>query len=227
MTTNNGPTAARRRRPLFAVDLAARIRAMFLLFVVVAAATSILFSLLLSVETSLLSKPITAAASVVFVSDNEMTIAARDDGVTTATLREKNYYYDYRQQNRQLRLSMSDEVIDTTTNKNDAILGQSISGGGVIVNMLRRARDKVDEKDVPFLLQVPYTNSDVIYKIMTECYGLVGREYWDVNELKKDKDAGLVDQFYVSSHDRPKEVSFIDEQQQKKRERGKIKIVII
>ena len=74
--------------------------------------------------------------------------------------------------------------------------------------MLRRARDKVDEKDVPFLLQVPYTNSDVIYNIMTECYGLVGREYWDVKELRRDEKEGVVDQFYVSSHDRPKEVSF-------------------
>jgi hypothetical protein len=66
----------------------------------------------------------------------------------------------------------------------------------------------VDEKDVPFLLQVPYTNSDVIYNIMTECYGLVGKEYWDVKDIQKGKEANVVDSFYVSSHDRPKEVSF-------------------
>ena len=79
--------------------------------------------------------------------------------------------------------------------------------------MLRRARDKVSERDVPFLLQIPYTNSDVIYDIMTDCYGLVGREYWDVDEMEREaKEVGgsVVDSFYVSSHDRPKEVSTVD-----------------
>lgn len=97
---------------------------------------------------------------------------------------------------------------ENSNNNNNAIIGQSTNKQAVILNMLRRARDKVDEKDVPFLLQVPYTNSDVIYNIMTECYGLVGREYWDVKELRRDEKEGVVDQFYVSSHDRPKEVSF-------------------
>jgi hypothetical protein len=223
----------RRRRPV----------ALFLLASASAAATSIVFSLLLSLESSLLSKqPHQAPIEVV--------------DLTIPTVHENNYpsrmqtinsqvlsfsggasvdgntryetHYDYQQHNRQLQLSMTEEVTKTQTVNNnnnnndndnnkqiatqqqhsDALIGQSTSGPGVIVNMLRRARDKVDEKDVPFLLQVPYTNSDVIYNIMTECYGLVGKEYWDVKDIQKGKEANVVDSFYVSSHDRPKEVSF-------------------
>ena len=131
----------------------------------------------------------------------------QEDGIATAQYE----YYDHQHHNRRLQLSMTEEKVTTTSNTNNnnnvAIIGQSTNNQGVIVNMLRRARDKVDEKDVPFLLQVPYTNSDVIYNIMTECYGLVGREYWDVKDLQRDERENVVDSFYVSSHDRPKEVS--------------------
>lgn len=194
--------------------------ALFLLASASAAATSIiLFSLLLSLETSLLSK---SSPTVVEVQQDVGQYDPHyfNDGVGGAALHfHENYYYDPPPKNRQLQLSMTEEEVTTNNNNNNnneedniddnngVIHGQSTSGPGVIVNVLRRARDKVDEKDVPFILQVPYTNSDVIYNIMTECYGLVGREYWDLKELQRDKEANVVDQFYVSSHDRPKEVS--------------------
>ena len=171
-------------------------------------ATSITFNLLLSLETSLLSKSLLSMQKdytnyddlrIEHHSNSHQELTVDDD---TATRRR-----------RLLSMTEQEVVISNTEHKkttkkdNAAIIGQSTTKDAVILNMLRRARDKVDEKDVPFLLQVPYTNSDVVYNIMTECYGLVGREYWDVDELKRDEKEGVVDQFYVSSHDRPKEVS--------------------
>ena len=205
--------------------------AVFLLASASAAATSIVFSLLLSLESSLLSNQPHAPIEVVdltipSVHENgyhSSQMLSVSDGASAAGNTRYETHYDYQQHNRQLQLSMTEEVTKTNTvnnNNNDnkqiatqqqqhsgALIGQSTSGPGVIVNMLRRARDKVDEKDVPFLLQVPYTNSDVMYNIMTECYGLVGKEYWDVKDIQKGKEANVVDSFYVSSHDRPKEVS--------------------
>jgi hypothetical protein len=210
--------------------------AVFLLASVSAAATSIVFSLLLSLESSLLSNqphdPIEVVDLTIiptvhknYPSQNQTVntqVLSFRDGASAAGNTRYETHYDHQQRNRQLQLSMTEEVTKTKTVSNnnnkqtattqqhhsDALFGQSTSGPGVIVNMLRRARDKVDEKDVPFLLQVPYTNSDVIYNIMTECYGLVGKEYWDVKDIQKGKEANVVDSFYVSSHDRPKEVSF-------------------
>ena len=165
---------------------------LILLAVASFAATSITFSLLLSLETTLLSKK---NYDVITIDHSNSHQEVGDVKVTRRRL-----------------LSMTEQQVapnsNENSNNNNAIIGQSTNKQAVILNMLRRARDKVDEKDVPFLLQVPYTNSDVIYNIMTECYGLVGREYWDVKELRRDEKEGVVDQFYVSSHDRPKEVSF-------------------
>lgn len=194
-----------------------------------AATTSIIFSCLLSFETSLISKsPMVAVQDMTTIlsalHDEDISLRRRNNNSNRDNVVQphEKYYYDHPPaRNRQLQLSMTDEVevtnniIENNSNNNNqqqinnAIINgqQSTSSPGVILNMLRRARDKVDEKDVPFLLQVPYTNSDVIYKIMTECYGLVGREYWDLKELQRDQKANVVDQFYVSSHDRPKEVS--------------------
>lgn len=216
--------------------------ALFLLASASAAATSIVFSLLLSLESSLLSNQPHAPIEVVdltiptvhknYPSQSQTVntqVLSFSDGASAAGNTRYETHYDQQQYNRQLQLSMTEEVTKTKTVSNDnnnnnkqistqqqqqqqhhsdALIGQSTSGPGVIVNMLRRARDKVDEKDVPFLLQVPYTNSDVMYNIMTECYGLVGKEYWDVKDIQKGKEANVVDSFYVSSHDRPKEVSF-------------------
>lgn len=214
--------------------------ALFLLASASAAATSIVFSLLLSLESSLLSNQPHAPIEIVdltisTVHENDYPsriktintqVLSFSDGSSVAGNTRYETHYDHQQHNRQLQLSMTEEVTKTKTVSNnnnnnnkqtettqqqqhsDALIGQSTSGPGVIVNMLRRARDKVDEKDVPFLLQVPYTNSDVMYNIMTECYGLVGKEYWDVKDIQKGKEANVVDSFYVSSHDRPKEVSF-------------------
>lgn len=207
--------------------------ALFLLASASAAATSIVFSLLLSLESSLLSNQPHAPIEIVdltisTVHENDYPspqVLSFSDGSSVAGNTRYETHYDHQQHNRQLQLSMTEEVTKTKTVSNnnnnnnkqtettqqqqhsDALIGQSTSGPGVIVNMLRRARDKVDEKDVPFLLQVPYTNSDVMYNIMTECYGLVGKEYWDVKDIQKGKEANVVDSFYVSSHDRPKEVS--------------------
>lgn len=212
--------------------------ALFLLASASAAATSIVFSLLLSLESSLLSNQPHAPIEIVdltisTVHENDYPsriqtintqVLSFSDGSSVAGNTRYETHYDHQQHNRQLQLSMTEEVTKTKTVNNnnnnnnkqtettqqqhsDALIGQSTSGPGVIVNMLRRARDKVDEKDVPFLLQVPYTNSDVMYNIMTECYGLVGKEYWDVKDIQKGKEANVVDSFYVSSHDRPKEVS--------------------
>ena len=211
--------------------------AVFLLASASAAATSIVFSLLLSLESSLLSNQPRAPIEVVDLTipsvheNREMQtvnsqVLSFSNGASAAGNTRYETHYDQQQHNRQLQLSMTEEVTKTNTVSNnnndnnneqiatqqehsDALIGQSTSGPGVIVNMLRRARDKVDEKDVPFLLQVPYTNSDVMYNIMTECYGLVGKEYWDLKDIQKGREANVVDSFYVSSHDRPKEVSFI------------------
>lgn len=147
--------------------------------------------------------------------DVEIISALEEEDSSTITK-----YHDRQYPNRRrLQLSMTEEKEEVTpsnnnleseSNNNQAIIGQSTNKQAVILNMLRRARDKVSERDVPFLLQIPYTNSDVIYNIMTDCYGLVGREYWDVEEMEREeKEVGgsVVDSFYVSSHDRPKEVS--------------------
>lgn len=81
--------------------------------------------------------------------------------------------------------------------------GQPSSGPGVWINLMRRAKDIVSESDVPFLLQIPHTSSETIYNIMTQCYGLVGQHYNTIEELDKAQRMNVVDNLYVSSHDRP------------------------
>lgn len=77
---------------------------------------------------------------------------------------------------------------------------------GIIVNMLRRAKDRVSESDVPFLLQLPHTSSDTIYNILTECYGLEGKKYLQPQELEIAKKENAVDRYYMSSHEKPTEM---------------------
>ena len=79
----------------------------------------------------------------------------------------------------------------------------TVTGESVQINMMRRAKDVVSNTDVPFLLQIPHTSSETIYDIMTQCYGLVGRQYNTPQELVKAKAMNVVDNHYVSSHDRP------------------------
>ena len=78
--------------------------------------------------------------------------------------------------------------------------------GGVLINLMRRAKDVVSESDVPFLLQIPHTSTETIYNIMTQCYGLVGKEYTTSQEIERARAMNVVDNYYVSSHDRPKEM---------------------
>ena len=188
----NDNTTRIRRRPVVLILLA----------VTSFVATSITFNLLLSLETSLLSKSLLSMQKD-YTNYDDLRIKHQPNSHQDLTV-------DDTTTRRRRLVSMTEQEVTEhkkTKKDNAAIIGQSTTKQAVILNMLRRARDKVDEKDVPFLLQVPYTNSDVVYNIMTECYGLVGREYWDVEELKRDEKEGVVDQFYVSSHDRPKEVS--------------------
>ena len=72
---------------------------------------------------------------------------------------------------------------------------------GVLINLLRRAKDVVSDSDVPFLLQIPHTNHEVLYDIMTRCYGLTPRVYSTMDELKRAKMNNAVDNDYVSFHD--------------------------
>ena len=212
-----------RRRPVALFSLAtASLAIMFLTF-----------SLLILLETSLVSNPPLSLQHV--VNDSHLETIVRSDNVVinqnsshvsgdVETLHHE--YDDSKNSHRRLQLTMTERVtqakVDDNSNQqhdninnSNSIRNSNILNGkftterGVIVNMLRRARDKVDEKDVPFLLQIPHTNSDVMYNIMTECYGIVGREYWDLRELEKAREENVVDSFYVSSHDRPKEVSCI------------------
>jgi hypothetical protein len=44
------------------------------------------------------------------------------------------------------------------------IHSKTIEGPSIIVNMLRRARERVSDNDVPFLLEVPHTPSDTMLK---------------------------------------------------------------
>ncbi|KAL3793765.1 hypothetical protein HJC23_013327 [Cyclotella cryptica] len=83
------------------------------------------------------------------------------------------------------------------------IHGKTVDGPGIFVQMLRRARERVSDSDVPFLLEVPHTGSDTIYNILTTCYGLRGRRYLGTEELARDKELGVVDKYYVSSHEKP------------------------
>ncbi|KAL3823498.1 hypothetical protein ACHAXA_010820 [Cyclostephanos tholiformis] len=73
--------------------------------------------------------------------------------------------------------------------------------GGVRINALRRAKDVVSNADVPFLLQLPYADHDVLYDIMTECYGLTPRVYETIDELIRAREVNALDNDYVSYHD--------------------------
>lgn len=76
---------------------------------------------------------------------------------------------------------------------------------GVIINMMRRAKDHVSPTDVPFLLHIsPHditSASEVMYNIMTQCYGLIGQRYDDdtVNELLEAKRKNVVDTYFLST----------------------------
>mmetsp|Transcript_38361 Transcript_38361/g.81869 ORF Transcript_38361/g.81869 Transcript_38361/m.81869 type:complete len:657 (+) Transcript_38361:28-1998(+) len=85
----------------------------------------------------------------------------------------------------------------------EALHGRPVAGQGAVINMFRRAKDVVSESDVPFLLRVPHASSDVVYDIMTQCYGLVGKHYDSTQDLERALRANAVDSYYVSSHDRP------------------------
>jgi len=106
---------------------------------------------------------------------------------------------------------MSSAATKTTTTADEYLLqqpqqqhhGQSIPGPATVINMFRRAKEIVQESDVPFLLQVPHTSSETIYNIMTQCYGLVGKQYDSTSELERARRTNVVDSYYVSSHDRP------------------------
>ena len=73
--------------------------------------------------------------------------------------------------------------------------------GGVQINMLRRAKDIVSNTDVPFLLQLPNTHHEILYDIMTQCYGLTPRQYLSLEELSKAKENNIVNSHYVNFHD--------------------------
>ena len=79
---------------------------------------------------------------------------------------------------------------------------ESIIGPATIINLFRRAKDSVSESDVPFLLQTPHSDSEVLHSIMTECYGLHGRTYDSVEDLVDARRQNITE-YYVSSHDRP------------------------
>lgn len=76
---------------------------------------------------------------------------------------------------------------------------------GVIINMMRRAKDHVSPTDVPFLLHIsPHditSASEVMYNILTQCYGLIGQRYDDdtVNELLEAKRKNVVDTYFLST----------------------------
>jgi len=82
-------------------------------------------------------------------------------------------------------------------------IGHHTSGPVAVINMFRRAKDVVDESDVPFLLQIPHTSSETLHDIMTQCYGLVGKHYDSIEQLERARRENVVDSYYVSSHDRP------------------------
>ena len=73
--------------------------------------------------------------------------------------------------------------------------------GGVQINMLRRAKDIVSNTDVPFLLQLPSTHHEILYDIMTQCYGLTPRQYLSLEELSKAKENNILNSHYVNFHD--------------------------
>ena len=78
--------------------------------------------------------------------------------------------------------------------------GKSVEGAGVVINMFRRAKDQVDDRDVPFLLEVPHTSSETVYNVITECYGLKGRRFLKLKELQYAAGDNVVDKHYVSAH---------------------------
>lgn len=85
------------------------------------------------------------------------------------------------------------------------IHGKTVEGPSIIVNMLRRERERVSDTDVPFLLEVPHTSSDTIYNILSNCYGLKGRRYLNTQDLARDKELDAVNRHYVSAHVKPPE----------------------
>jgi hypothetical protein len=91
---------------------------------------------------------------------------------------------------------------------------------GVIINMIRRAKDHVSSTDVPFLLlqhqtsipphnnnynyDIPLSASEAMYNIMTQCYGLIGQRFDDNNDngvdgaLLEAKRNNIVDKYFLS-----------------------------
>ena len=63
------------------------------------------------------------------------------------------------------------------------LVGRGVMGEAALISLLRWAKDVVSETDVPFLLQLTYTNHEVLYHVMTECYSLVPRVYTTTNKL--------------------------------------------
>ena len=81
------------------------------------------------------------------------------------------------------------------------LVGRGVAGEAASINLLSRAKEVVSKTDVPFLLQLPYTNHEVLYDIMTECYGLVPRVYTTTDELDCAGRTNAVDNDYVLFHD--------------------------
>ena len=81
------------------------------------------------------------------------------------------------------------------------LVGRGVMGEAALISLLRWAKDVVSETDVPFLLQLPYTNHEVLYNIMTECYGLVPRVYTTTDELDCAGRTNTVNNDYVLFHD--------------------------
>ena len=63
------------------------------------------------------------------------------------------------------------------------LVGRGVTGEAASISLLRWAKDVVSKTDVPFLLQLPYTKHEVLYHVMTECYGLVPRVYTTMDKL--------------------------------------------
>jgi hypothetical protein len=117
------------------------------------------------------------------------TFAQADDEITVL----------YQRSHRRLQENQRDQ----SAHLRAEIHGKTVEGPSVIVNMLRRARERVSDSDVPFLLEVPHTSSDTIYNILTNCYGLKGKRYLKTEELDRDKQLDAVDKNYVSAHVKP------------------------
>ena len=96
--------------------------------------------------------------------------------------------------------------MSSTSQSDEQLLGDdTVDEGGVIINMMRRAKDHVSPSDVPLLLQIPphdiTSTSEAVYNIMTQCYGLIGQRYDNdnVNDLQEAKRNNLVDKYFLSA----------------------------